>query len=175
MDTYSLFCSDLCASFWGCVLLSSCVCLVLTVDGWWVVRKGLRAVLYKLCFKSLLEATGSAFKYSHLTHPNRGLEQRAAADPDSGFKAGWCVSITLLWTAWRRSYSPVCWRCGWPRPRPGDLTRTHSWYKDLYLADSWADTSVTIWNQEERGWELSFDNPSTHCGSLNVHIYSSFS
>lgn len=51
-----------------------------------MVRKGLSALLYKLCVKSLLEATGSAFKYSHLTHPNTGLKHRAAADPNSGFK-----------------------------------------------------------------------------------------
>lgn len=44
----------------------------LTLSHWWVVREGLSALLYKLCFNSLLEATGSAFKYSHLTHPNRG-------------------------------------------------------------------------------------------------------
>lgn len=43
-----------------------------TADEWWVARKGLSAVLHKVCVKSLLKATGSAFKYSHLTHPTRG-------------------------------------------------------------------------------------------------------
>lgn len=85
-----------------CALLTVhpvCVQVCLSADGWWVVRKGLSAVLYKLCFKSLLKATGSAFKQSHLTHSTRGLWQKAAADPNSDFKASWCVCITLFWTA----------------------------------------------------------------------------
>ncbi len=71
---YSLFDS---LSFSACAIFSVCLPLSvlsvsLSLSHWWVVRKGLSALLYKLCFKNLLEATGSAFKYSHLTHPNRG-------------------------------------------------------------------------------------------------------
>lgn len=36
----------------------------------WVVREGLSVVLHHQCFKSLLQATASAFKYSYLTHPS---------------------------------------------------------------------------------------------------------
>lgn len=74
---YSLFNSvffHMCL-FFICRPLSAyplCVSVSLTADGWLVVRQGLSALLNKPCFKSVLQATGSAFKYSHLTHPNRG-------------------------------------------------------------------------------------------------------
>lgn len=58
--------------FLACIASFCTSCLCLCLSHWWVVREGLSALLYKLSFKSLLEATGSAFKYSHLTHPNRG-------------------------------------------------------------------------------------------------------
>lgn len=62
----------------------SAICFSVPLSYWWVVREGLSALLHQLCFKSLLEATSSAFKYSHLTHPNRE-QKRAATDPNSSF------------------------------------------------------------------------------------------
>lgn len=51
-------------------------CLSLPVFGFWVVREGLSVVLHQQCFKSLLQATASAFKYSYLTHPSWEQEKR---------------------------------------------------------------------------------------------------
>lgn len=52
-------------------LLSASAC----VPCLWVVREGLSVVLHQQCFKSLLQATASAFKYSYLTHPSWDLEK----------------------------------------------------------------------------------------------------
>lgn len=66
----------------------------------WVVREGLSVVLHQQCFKSLLQATASAFKHSYLTHPSwdqerspgpSALEQRAILATIS------CGSSALLW------------------------------------------------------------------------------
>lgn len=53
------------------------VCFSVTLSCLRVVREGLSALLHQPCFKSLLEATGSAFKYGHLTHPK--TEQKKSA------------------------------------------------------------------------------------------------